>query len=245
MYTIPQTISNTLKHRHIPHLTTCSTRNPILRQQRRKVRIRPSRKVMREIIVHIMYWDTRSIRTRSRRFRSRTRKAKTLLVLGINTTCSGAAGPGGAAGAFGCELPVCVVGFVAFGKEGVGGACVGGWGGVAAGSFVGSKSSSPQVEFGLRRPARRDGGFLPVGVGDCERVADHATSPCQSGPADGVWCNNLNDDIVWLTGGYVGRRCHTVNNIGRECCCRSGLRECKSCLLIHVSGGARFQRQRV
>jgi hypothetical protein len=245
MYTIPHTISTTLKHRRIPHLTTCSTRNPILRQQRRKVRIRPSRKVMREVIVHIMHRNTRSVGAGARRLRSRTCETEALLVLGIDARGPGAASPGGAASAFGGELPVRAVRFVAFGEEGVGGACVGRWGGVAAGSFVSSKSSLLHVGFGLRRPARRDGGFLPIGVGDCKRVADHATSPCEASPADGTWSNDLNNDIIRLTCGYIGRRSNSVNDVGRECCCCSGLGECEPSLLIHVRGGACPQRQRV
>jgi hypothetical protein len=112
-----------LKHRRIPRFRT--TRDTIALQQSRKVRVCAGRKLVCEIVVHLMHRDARSIRTRARGLRGRARVAQSLRVLGVDARLSRTAGPGGAAGAFGSELPVRAVGLVAFAEKCVGGACVG------------------------------------------------------------------------------------------------------------------------
>lgn len=53
-----------LNHRNIPRLRP-TTRNAIFGQQTRKIRIRARRKIMREVIVHIMHRDARRVRSRA------------------------------------------------------------------------------------------------------------------------------------------------------------------------------------
>jgi hypothetical protein len=87
---------------------------------------------MRDVIVHIMHRNAARVASRTRRFTRRARVAQALAVPGIDACGARRASPRSAAGALCSELPVCAVGFVAFGQEGECGASVGLRSGVAA-----------------------------------------------------------------------------------------------------------------
>jgi hypothetical protein len=78
-----------------------------------------------------MHRNARRVGPWTRRFARRTRVAQPLAIFRIDVRLSRRAGPCGTSGAFGCELPVRAVGFVALCEEGECSACVGRWGGVA------------------------------------------------------------------------------------------------------------------
>jgi hypothetical protein len=94
-------------HRSIPHPPR--TRNPISSKQSIKVLIRTRRKIMRDVIIHIVHGNRCAVRRRIRDFVLRASEAEALATVGVNAYGAGGTGVGSAAGTFYGELPVRVV----------------------------------------------------------------------------------------------------------------------------------------
>jgi hypothetical protein len=112
---------------------------------------------MRNVVIHIMHRNTRRVGPWTRRLARSTRIAQPLAIFRVDARLSRSAGPCSAAGAFGSELPVRAVGFVALCEEGECRACVGCWGGVATNMRIVSSCSFLNGDFGnegLRCPTR-------------------------------------------------------------------------------------------
>jgi hypothetical protein len=54
---------------------------------------------------------------------------------------------------------------------------------------------------------------LTVGVGDRERVTDHATTPGKTDPTKGIRSDDLENDIIWLAGWDICGLRYTVDDV--------------------------------
>lgn len=60
---------------------------------------------------------------------------------------------------------------------------------------------------------------MAVRIGDGEWVADHAATPGESGPSEGVGYNDLEHYIIRLVGRDISGLGYAVDDVAGECSC--------------------------
>jgi hypothetical protein len=135
------------------HCARACVRNTVSQQQRIEVRVQTLREVVGEVIRCVMHRNRRCVRRRRRRLARGIGKGKARAAGRRDAHGSRGAGPGRAAGALGCELPVGAVDFVSGVEEGVGCACVGGGSAVPAVSCISPACSFAIKTLDLRSPS--------------------------------------------------------------------------------------------